>query len=373
MRTTPESDFALGDHAFLQGGGAMAREIRAFDWGSTPLGRIETWSAALKITVSTLLNSAFPKCLCWGDGLTMIYNDAFIPILDAKHPCLGRPFLEVWSDVAEEIRPIALRALAGDSTFIEDFALTTNRSGTFEQANFTFCYSPIRDEHGVVRGMLDTVVETTGKVRAEALAELRNRELVHRSRNAYALVSALVNHSFRSAQALPEIKDMLQLRIEALVRAQDLLMETETGSVSLDVVSRRALGPFLDDSDRVEIRGPEVFIGREQVTTLCLALHELGTNSMKYGALGLPSGRVLLGWQIDSLSQPAVFRLEWRESGGPPVTQPAAQGFGSTLIAHSLPMAFRGTVELDYAPAGFRLTLAADAARLLDEHQDARD
>ncbi|WP_373353248.1 HWE histidine kinase domain-containing protein [Pseudoroseicyclus sp. CXY001] len=338
----------------------MPSAIGTKDWSSTPIGAPEDWPAALKIAVSMMLNSAFPKCLCWGDELVMIYNDAFISILGGKHPCLGRPFFDVWSEEEETLRPISAAALAGEATFIEDFPLETNRNGAFETAYFTFCYSPVCDEEGVVRGMLDTVIETTGKVRAEQMATLRNRELVHRSRNAYGLVSALVNQTIRGRTDVAEIKVALQKRIAALVRAQDVLMEAPTSLGHLENVAQRALMPFDDHVRRISLEGPEVLIGQDQVTTLSLALHELATNSVKYGALSVDDGRVDISWDVAAGATGTLLTFTWCESGGPPVTMPSSTGFGSRIIGEVLPQSFGGDVTVDYAETGLTLTLVAD-------------
>jgi PAS domain S-box-containing protein len=151
----------------LTGGGAMSALIEGHDWTATPLGPPEAWPLSLRIAVGMTLGSKFPACIIWGPGLVTIYNDAFRPILGAKPEALGRPFNEVWSEAWETIGPIAERAFAGEATFIEDFPLTVERHGYPEEAYFTFCYSPIRDEMGRVAGVLDTIVETTGKVLAE--------------------------------------------------------------------------------------------------------------------------------------------------------------------------------------------------------------
>ncbi|SEU04118.1 HWE histidine kinase domain-containing protein [Paracoccus homiensis] len=346
--------------AFLQGGGQMAAEIARFDWSKTALGPIADWPLTLKIAVGTMVNSAFPKCLCWGPGLMMIYNDGFVPILSRKHPCLGQPFLSVWEETAHSIAPIAERAMAGEATFIEDFEVQTIRSGALENAHFTFCYSPIRDQFGQVQGMLNTVVETSGKVRAEKLSQLRNRELVHRSRNAYALVSALVNQSLRGDRPLPELRDVLLRRIAALVRAQDVLIEGNSATGTLADVARHTLNGFADHRDRLSVSGPDIAIARGQLTTLSLALHELATNATKYGALSVPAGRVTLTWD----KQGDDLVLIWRETGGPAARQPDAIGFGSTIIAGALPEAFGGEVTQDFTATGLCVTLTAPIANL---------
>jgi PAS domain S-box-containing protein len=161
---------------FPAGSGIMAEKVRAYDWASSPTGPIETWPACLHVAVDMMLASSFPQCLFWGPDLIAIYNDGYVPLLGQKPDALGRPFRETWSEAWEVLRPIAQRAMDGEATFIEDFAMKTDRSGRTEQAFFTFCYSPVRNENGTVMGIMDTVVETTGKVLAERqLREERRR------------------------------------------------------------------------------------------------------------------------------------------------------------------------------------------------------
>lgn len=144
--------------------GSMSVKVRNHDWASTALGPLHLWPAPLRIAVDMLLASKFPGCLVWGPQLVTIYNDAFKPILGAKPEALGRGFDEVWSEAWENIGALVFRTLSGEAIFIENFPLMINRNGSLEQAYFTFCYSPIRDERGAVAGFLDTVIETTASV-----------------------------------------------------------------------------------------------------------------------------------------------------------------------------------------------------------------
>ena len=149
---------------WLQHDGAMAGRIRQYDWASTPLGPLAEWPDVLKTSVALMLASHFPQSIVWGEDLITLYNDAFVPILGSKPEALGRPFNEVWKEAWSEISAIADAAFAGEATYIENFPLMIERSQQPERAYFTFCYSPIRDPHGAVVGMLDTVTETTATV-----------------------------------------------------------------------------------------------------------------------------------------------------------------------------------------------------------------
>ncbi|MGR0136262.1 GAF domain-containing protein [Pseudomonas rhodesiae] len=149
---------------WLQSSSDMAEQVRQHDWASTPLGPLEQWPDVLKTTVALCFASSFPQAIVWGPQLITLYNDAFIPILGNKPYALGRPFSEIWSEVWDEVRPIASAAFEGHATYIENFPLVIERGPAPEQAYFTFCYSPIRDPRGKVVGMLDTVTETTATV-----------------------------------------------------------------------------------------------------------------------------------------------------------------------------------------------------------------
>lgn len=153
--------------AFPYQKGGMSEKVRAFDWSKTSLGPLHFWPTPLRIAVDTLLASKFPACLVWGTDLTTVYNDAFKPLLGAKPEALGRGFDDVWSEAWEHVGAFAFRAFSGEATFIENFGVQVNRHGTMEQAYFTFCFSPVRNESGAVAGFLDTVVETTDTMVAQ--------------------------------------------------------------------------------------------------------------------------------------------------------------------------------------------------------------
>jgi signal transduction histidine kinase len=158
--------------------GEMGERILGLDWGATPLGRIETWSASLRTTVSLMLNSRFPMLLWWGADYISIYNDAYIPVLGVKHPWgLGKPVRECWSEIWHVLQPLIDSPFhGGPSTWMDDICLIINRNGYNEETHFTIAYSPAPDTTvpGGIGGVLATVVETTAQVINErALETLR--------------------------------------------------------------------------------------------------------------------------------------------------------------------------------------------------------
>jgi len=160
---------------FLQtlfpGDGEMAALCRAHDWSSTPLGAPEEWSTTLRTLVRTLLSSRHPMLLLWGPALTQIYNDAYRPSLgrEGRHPAAlgasGRESgREGWEVVGPQIEAVLER---GESTWQEDQLVPVERNGRFEEAYWTYGYTPVRDEEGTICGVLVITQETTARVRAE--------------------------------------------------------------------------------------------------------------------------------------------------------------------------------------------------------------
>lgn len=350
------------DFLRFHGSLGMAEKIRRFDWAATPVGPPETWPNALKTVLAVSLASEFPKAIVWGPELITFYNDGFAPILGEKPEALGRPFSDVWAEAWDEISPIVARAFGGQSTFIEDFPLTVNRRGHDERAYFTFCYSPISDESGRVLGMLDTVIETTGKVEADRQARILNQELQHRIKNTLTVISSIAGHSIRNAPNLKAAESALMFRLNALAEGHQILTSGRGAQADMATLIRAALTAHTDD-DRISLEGHTYSLPEKQALTLSLVVNELVTNALKYGALSTPEGRVVIGWGIEPGEGDDALSFRWREEGGPAVSTPARAGFGSRLIERVAGADFNGTAVLNFDPAGLVYTLEGRVPR----------
>jgi PAS domain S-box-containing protein len=203
------SDCAPSDpFPFPPEGGETGRLLRAFEWSSSPLGEPARWPQALKTVVAIMLSSRFPMFVAWGPELRFLYNDAYAEILGAKHPAaLGHAFEDIWAEIWEDIRPIAERAVAGETSYYENLPLTLTRRGFPEQTWFTFSYSPLRGDDGEPGGMVCICTETTATVLAErqrvSEAE-RLRQLFDKAPGMIAVVRGpdhvieLVNRAYQS-------------------------------------------------------------------------------------------------------------------------------------------------------------------------------
>ena len=165
------ADQALDLERIFPGESEMARLMRAFDWAQTSLGPAQEWSVSLRSMVSFLLANRFPLLLWWGPEFLQLYNDAYRPVLGAKHPqYLGRSVRECWSEIWDVIGPLIETPFnGGPATWMEDIQLEVNRHGFFEETHFTIAYSPVPDEAAPngIGGVLATVHEISEKVVGE--------------------------------------------------------------------------------------------------------------------------------------------------------------------------------------------------------------
>jgi hypothetical protein len=153
---------------WLVGGEEMGKLLRSMDWSKTPLGPIESWPQSLRTTVSLCLASNFPISLAWGPHHIQIYNDGYWPICGGKHPhFMGQDFSECWAAPWPVIGEAFERALAGETSFLENQRMLLGRNGYFEEKCFTSSSSPIRDETGGVGGLFHPVTETTSRMLSE--------------------------------------------------------------------------------------------------------------------------------------------------------------------------------------------------------------
>jgi two-component sensor histidine kinase len=125
-----------------------------------------------------------------------------------------------------------------------------------------------------------------------------------------------------------------------------------------------ALAPHRSEIGTIRIEGPPLQLAADQAMTLALAVNELATNAVKYGALSVETGEVFIAWRVGRPQSDDAFRLEWTESGGPAVVKPLRHGFGSRLVERVMAQKFHGTVELDYRPEGLRYRLATTMAQI---------
>ena len=224
------------------------------------------------------------------------------------------------------------------------------------------------DDFGIVgQTMFGIFLDVTGRKQAEEGHELLAGEMSHRVKNLLALAAGLTAISSRSATTTQEMAQELIGRLTALGRAHDLVrpLPQGQGSAALlgDLISL-LLAPY-DDlgafSGRIRVAVERMGVGEHAATALALVVHELATNSMKYGALSVPTGTL----DVSSTTSDETMTIIWLERGGPDVDKPTgAEGFGSKLVQRSVSDQLGGTIAYDWSEDGLIVTLDIKRSKL---------
>ena len=180
--------------------------------------------------------------------------------------------------------------------------------------------------------------------RAEDAREIAGRELQHRCNNLLAVIQAIAQKTLSGAGSLADASAAFEARLQALARAHRQLVKANWTGVSLDEIVRLAMEPF---GSRSEIDGEDIVLAPKDAQNFSLAVHELATNAVKYGALSRAEGKISIAWALTDAEGDRVLKFQWLERGGPEVAVPRRHGFGTALIKATF-----GQVQFDYAPAG---------------------
>lgn len=225
------------------------------------------------------------------------------------------------------------------------------------------------DDAGMARRLMFGIfIDVTGRKQAEESRELLAGEMSHRVKNLLSIASGLTAITSRSTSTTNDMARELTLRLTALGRAHDLVRpvpgQTEAASALLGDLLTVLLAPY-DDlgafSGRIRVSVPRMSVGETATTILALIIHELATNSLKYGALSVETGTL----DVSCSAHDEAITIIWTESGGPHVEEPTvARGYGSKLLERSVTGHLRGSIAYDWAKDGLVVTLNVNADRI---------
>jgi len=221
--------------------------------------------------------------------------------------------------------------------------------------------SVVRDEEGTALYGIRVVQDITELKRAQERQELLLHELNHRVKNMLATVQSVAMQTRRTAADLDAFTRAFEGRLLALNRAHELLTrEIGTGVLLRDLILESIGAYETTPGARFSLCGPSIRLGSEISVTLAMALHELATNAVKYGALSNTNGQVDVRWRLENeVGVAQRISIEWVERGGPAVAPPTRRGFGSDLIERGLARQFGGTAALEFLSAGLRCRITA--------------
>ena len=218
----------------------------------------------------------------------------------------------------------------------------------------------IHSADGSPAGMIGVFQDISERKGFEQHLKLLINELNHRVKNTLATVQSMAGLTLRTSPTLEEAGARFDARLIALAGAHDVLTRENWEGADLQEIVGKAIAPYRSkEHDRFFVEGPDIALTPRFALALAMALHELGTNAAKYGALSESKGRVDIVWAVAGQKGARVLCLDWREHDGPKVSRPTRRGFGSRLIEQSVAQDLGGRVDIDYAEDGVVCTIRA--------------
>ena len=262
----------------------------------------------------------------------------------------------VHPDDAEALRAIR-PALMRDGRYETEFRLIRPDNGRTLWM-FSAGFAP-KDAQGRIHRVIGVMRDITDRRSEDEVRNALVAELDHRVKNVLASVQSLAAQSARKTTSLDAFLKTFAGRLDAMASAHTLLTATRWRGADIGNIAAAELGGLAPGQARWS--GPEVLLNPRATNALTLALHELATNAVKFGALSAETGRVSVTW---TLRAGGGFELHWVERGGPPVNAPARRGFGATLLERVTGRELGGEAKIEFMAGGVRATITADATAL---------
>ena len=292
-------------------------------------------------------------------GRITFYNEAAAALWGCR-PELGKSewcgsWRLFWPDgrpMPHDSCPMAL-ALREDRAIRGAEAIAERPDGT--RVPFIPYPTPLHDASGQLVGAVNMLVDITERKRAEQQQALLVRELHHRVKNTLATVQAIMGSTARASSTIEEFQQAFTGRILALARTHTTLAEDQSQSITLRDLLCNELDPYDDGTqNRIRLQGPEIKLPATIALPLGMAVHELTTNSIKYGALSVLGGSLSVTWVAMSGDDGHTLAIEWVEQDGPPVDPPRRRGFGSQLLERVLNSQIGARAMISCHPDGLR-------------------
>ncbi len=293
------------------------------------------------------------------DLRVMNFTPAITQVLHLVETDVGRPIAHIKAripieELYDDVRRV-LRTLAS-----VERELTAPDSGT----RYIVRILPYRSIDNFIAGVVITFIDVTAITRAEDRQRLLLAELQHRVRNTLGVVRSIARRSAETATSVEDYASHLDGRLNAFARTQSMVTRDPEGGVDLEyLVVEEMLGYNAREGEQLRVSGPSVRFQPKAAETFALAIHELATNAIKYGALSKPAGKVDASWRLNDSTEPAELIFGWQERGGPRVEPPQRKGFGTELLEKTLAFELNGRTVLNYDPSGLHCTITIPLTR----------
>jgi two-component sensor histidine kinase len=219
---------------------------------------------------------------------------------------------------------------------------------------------PIRDETGRIVRAAGVAQDITARRRAEEHQRTLLAELQHRVRNTLAVVRSIARRTADSSSDVEEMSSHFQGRLDAFSRVQAIVTRDPEAGIDLAaMIEDELLAHAAREGEALKIEGPEIYLKPRPAESMSLAIHELATNAVKYGALSSGRGRIDVRWERVKPDGKELLRLVWEENGvDMPPHPPERQGFGLELLRRTLPYDLRAETAVEFRPEGVRFTMS---------------
>lgn len=332
-------------------------------------GAVQEQNRALVEESRTLLEffeqaPGFTAVLGGHDHRFQMTNAAYRQLV-GREDIIGKPVREALPEVVDQgFIDILDQVYTSGEPYIgkrETVVLNADTDGSAITRKLNFIFQPVLADDGETTGIIIQGYDVTEEVEAQERQTLLVNELNHRVKNTLAIVQGLAAQSFRNSQDKETSRRVFEGRLQALASAHNLLTESHWKDASVkEIVCEAASATVGAALDRFEIDGPNVSFPPQDSVSLAMIVHELSTNAMKYGALSNDTGKVAVEWTVEPVEQEEgrIFRLDWVETGGPPVREPTERkGFGSRLIGRGISSGPGSSVKTEFHRDGLRCTI----------------
>lgn len=265
----------------------------------------------------------------------------------------------VYEPDTDMIGEVAGRIMSGEITHTIVRGRFYHKDGSILHVEW-YCWITF-DDAGKPIAVHTLAQDITERVQAEQRQTFMMQELDHRVKNNLAAIISLADATARAVSSLDEFRSAFNGRLRALARTHALLARSRWSGVRIGDLVTETLAPYSDPmGPRVDADGPNALLPPRAAAPLCMALHELATNAIKYGALSLSSGVVSVRWTVDGdEDSPRGLDLRWEERGGPPVGDVTRRGFGTSLITDAIMHELSGKASIQFEPQGVRCRIVA--------------
>ena len=320
----------------------------------------------LEIDFGLLFDQISAPCAILDDQLRFVEaNQLYLKtLLRTRDELIGVSVLEAFPETPERqalIEDLFRRALQGEANTLSEIVYRIPEladENRMREIWWSVHSSPIPDANGHIRHFALRVEDVTEEVKTRHLKDMIAGELQHRVSNLLSLVTTIARRTAYHSEDMAQFIADFEARIGSLARTHSLLTGGNWDGMTMERLVMKQLEAYVDrDNDHMAVSGPDLRLSALEAQSMSMALHELATNSAKYGALKELHGKLRITWKIDGNG----YEVDWFEHGLKDIQAPKREGFGSMILTKFLPSQLNGRVVREFTPSSHRYRLVVES------------